>query len=501
MAIDRFYKDSFTLTISNMITGIIGFIYSIVLSRRLGAEGLGLYGLIMPVYGLLLCLTSEGLVTAISKISAVYNQKKDYRNLNKTLKTIFFFVLVWSISVALLTLIASSGIAAYIINDSRASDAIKIICPALIFVPLSAIIKGYFYGLGKFKTAAYVDILEKAFRILILLGTVAVLALNSVKSVVTAAYFSLAAGELTSLSVLYVIFKISRNRAVPKVSKAKGRAQLLFDVLVISFPLTINGFISSILSTASTLILPHRLMHAGLSYNSALSMIGKFSGMSLNIVYLPYIIVGSMLTVLIPDLSLKLSRKDAWGVEDRILQVFKISVLVGIGTASVCFAVPDTLGELFYGRDDIGDMIRFAAAAGFTSYVSSPTFGILNALGKQFILFRNSLFISVENLILIFILTGIRELNIYGYGITIIVISVSVLLINVMEIRKICYIRFPLSDLFVFLITGAAAYLSASLAAKLAVPLHPALRCAFTAAAAVAAICFVSRVTKRYRGG
>jgi stage V sporulation protein B len=68
--IDKFYRDSLVLTISNLVTGMIGFIFSIILSRSLGAEGLGLYGLVMPVYGLLLCLTSEGLITAISKASA-----------------------------------------------------------------------------------------------------------------------------------------------------------------------------------------------------------------------------------------------------------------------------------------------------------------------------------------------------------------------------------------------------------------------------------------------
>ena len=59
MHVDKFYKDSFILTLSNMVTGIIAFVFSLILSRELGAEGLGLYGLVMPIYGLLLCITSD----------------------------------------------------------------------------------------------------------------------------------------------------------------------------------------------------------------------------------------------------------------------------------------------------------------------------------------------------------------------------------------------------------------------------------------------------------
>ena len=180
MQIDKFYKDSFVLTLSNMVTGIIAFVFSIILSRELGAEGLGLYGLIMPVYGLLLCLTSDGLITAISKISTVYFNQRNLRNLNKTLSTVFVFVILWASSVAVLVLLCSRGIAAHLVRDQRAAVALMVLSPAIVFVPLSAVIKGYFYGLGKYKVTAAIDIVEKLLRVIILLSTISVLMLKSV---------------------------------------------------------------------------------------------------------------------------------------------------------------------------------------------------------------------------------------------------------------------------------------------------------------------------------
>ena len=53
---DNFYKNSFLLTLSNLATGVLGFIFSIYLSKILGPEGMGLYGLVMPIYNLFISI-------------------------------------------------------------------------------------------------------------------------------------------------------------------------------------------------------------------------------------------------------------------------------------------------------------------------------------------------------------------------------------------------------------------------------------------------------------
>lgn len=476
--VDKFYKDSFILTLSNMVTGIIGFIFSIVLSRELGAEGVGLYGLIMPIYGLLLCITCEGLITAISRISAVYYSRKDSKNLNKTLSTVFVFVILWAACVAFLVLLCNKGIAIHIVRDARAAEALMMLSPAILFIPISAVIKGYFYGLGKYKVTASVDIVEKLFRVIILLSTITILTPHSVGKTVAIAYFALAAGELVSLILLFICYKIQKSVISGNSGREKSRIQLLFDVFVISAPLCLNGILSSVISSVSTLVLPRRLVVSGFTYREALALIGRFGGMALNISFLPYIIIGSMLTVLVPELSLHIGRKDFWSAEVRIAQVLKLACAIGISTAIVCLTLPNTLGQLFYQRNDLGNMIRFSAPICLISFVSSPTFGILNALGKQNILLKNSLIISLESLVLIIVLPGIPALNIYGYGLSMILTSATALLINIIEIRKICEIKIDLQDVITLILTAAAAYLVTGVAGRLLFEAAPAIKAA-----------------------
>jgi stage V sporulation protein B len=370
---------------------------------------------------------------------------------------------MWSIAVAILVFLNASTISSFFIKDSRAADALKIICPALVFIPMSAIFKGFFYGFEKFTIPAGIDILEKCIRVTILLATMAILSVKNIKGAVTTAYFALAVGEAISLIMLFTAFKLFSHRLVPVKTKVKNPLQLLVDILVISCPLSLNGFLSSILNTASTLILPRRLISSGLSYDTALEQIGKFLGMSLTTVNLPFIIVGSMMTVMIPDMSLSLSKKDSWSTEKRISQVLRISYMVGMGTLIVSLCIPQKLGMLFYGRNDLGQMIMVAGVCNFISYVTAATFGILNGLGKQNVNLKNSIIVSVEGLILVFILTGIPSLNIFGYGIALVITSITGLILNLYEIRKVCELRVSFLKAAVLAISGLAGYLAVSI--------------------------------------
>jgi len=470
--IDKFYRDSFILTLSNMTTGTIAFVFSILLSRKLGAEGLGLYGLVMPVYGLLLCVTSDGIITAISKISTVYFSRREYKNLDRTLSSMFVLTALWACTVAMLVLIFHRPLVVYVVRDARASGALMVLTPALVFVPLSAIIKGYFYGMGKYRITATIDILEKLLRVGVLLTSIALLKPKSVSGTVAAAFLALTAGELVSFIALNTCYRIKKSRLKGGTGRIKSRIQLVFDVMVISVPLCFNGIVSSVISTVSALILPRRLMAAGFTYRDALALIGRFGGMALNISTLPFIIISSMLTVLVPDVSLNISKKDYWSAEERIAQVMRISCVIGIATSIVCFVIPGTLGRVFYQRNDLTEMIRFSAPICLMTFISSPTFGVLNALGKQNILLRNSLINSLQNLVLTAVLAGIPALNIYGYGLSVIITSATSLILNTREIRKICEIKIGLQDIAIMVFSGTVSWLAALLAgnALLAAP-------------------------------
>jgi len=449
---DNFYRDSIILTISNLTAGVLRFMFSILLSKKLGAEGMGLYSLVMPIYDLFTCLICGGMVTAISKEASSYYGLNDYGNLNKSIHTSLVFDFVLSVLITTLVFIFSPYISTYIIKDQRTLYSLWVICPALIFVALSSIYKGYFYGISNVKVPAIIDIVEKTVRMAIILGLINFFALKSVTSTVTATYISLSIGELISFILLFAYYKKSKNKLWNNASytkKNEGRAQLLFNVLLVSFPLCLNGFLNTIISALSTLIVPGRLVYAGIEYTESLALIGKFSGMAMSIVFFPFIIVMSMATMLTPDISKSISKNDYNSLELRVREVIKISFLLGISTMIICLATSDSLGKLFFDRYDLGPYIRLAALSAPFMFMSGSTFGILNGLGRQKDLLINSVVTSVLQLILLYILLGIPSINILGYGIALLVSSILSYIMNITSIKKNCYIRFSVSDFLI----------------------------------------------------
>ncbi len=308
MSKDTFYRDTFVLTLSNLAMGVLRFMFSIILSRQLGPEGVGLYGLIMPIYDLFCCLVCGGIIAAISRETSAYLGTRRFEDLHKTVNASLVFIVLWSIFIAGIMFILSPIICNYIIKDPRAIRSLWIASPAIVFIAISCVYKGYFYGVSQVITPSVIDILEKAVRMVILVGVIYYLSLKTIENTVAATYLSFTIGEIISFVFLYIFYKRSIKK-IPYTNSVRpdNSFQLLFKILIIAVPLAINGFLTTALQSVSTLLVPIRLVAAGFDHIGALEIIGKFNGMALAIVYFPLVIVVSLSTVIIPDISKKIS--------------------------------------------------------------------------------------------------------------------------------------------------------------------------------------------------
>lgn len=449
---DSFYKNTFTLTSANITVGVLGFIFSILLSRVLGAEGVGLYNLVTPIYNLFIGLMTAGIIAAISKISAIYSSTGDYSNLFKSLKTFALFNIVWSTIVGLLVFFAAPAIGNMWIKDPRTIMAIRITCPAMICIALSNILKGYFYGVSKITMPAFIDILEKAMRIIIMCLIVASISTKSLSVLVCTGYIALTYGEFQSLVLLYLYFRHSKNKLSYVPNKTENGFQLVFDILIVSLPLCLNAFINNAFSTISALVVPRRLISAGFTYSVALELIGKYSGMALIIANFPIVIITSINTVIIPDLSQTMANNDIFSARHRIKEVLLLSFTLGLATSIVCMLIPGPLGEMFFRNSELKNYIIAASIVTPISFSAMSLFGILNGLSRQNIILRNALLTETLEIVSLFILTGIKSINIYGYAITAIIVNSLSFILNICEVEKVISLKISLTDIVIIIL-------------------------------------------------
>ena len=65
-----FISGAIVLVIAGLVVRILGFIYRIYLSNLIGAEGMGLFQLITPIYSLIILTLTSGISIAVSKLVA-----------------------------------------------------------------------------------------------------------------------------------------------------------------------------------------------------------------------------------------------------------------------------------------------------------------------------------------------------------------------------------------------------------------------------------------------
>ena len=90
-----FLKGTLILACTGLISRIAGFFYRIFLSHAIGAEGLGLYQLVLPLQGLMAALSYTGIQSALSRLIAsrlALQEKKEARFSQEHLWLSFFLL-------------------------------------------------------------------------------------------------------------------------------------------------------------------------------------------------------------------------------------------------------------------------------------------------------------------------------------------------------------------------------------------------------------------------
>lgn len=136
------------LTITGLITRIIGFFYRIYLSRLFGEEGMGIYQLLSPALSLSFSLTAAGYQTAISKFVAANTAGRRSDDL-KTLLTGASITLPLSLGVNAVLFLAAEPIGTFLLKEARTISMLRILSFSIPFAALHACINGYFYGKRK----------------------------------------------------------------------------------------------------------------------------------------------------------------------------------------------------------------------------------------------------------------------------------------------------------------------------------------------------------------
>ena len=350
-----YIQGAFILTMTNLITGSLSFIYRVFLTRAIGSEGVGVYQLVLPLYLLFITLVSGGITTAVSKLIAEQAPGSNYRNMYKIIKICGITVGIWSLALCSFIFFNSEYLARYVLKDSRTFFSIMVFTPAIFFISLSAVLKGYFYGLQYVKPPAMIDILEKMIRLGGLLLTTYYLLPLGIEYVCAGVMAAMAAGEFISLVLLYFCYKTKKAAAIH--TKTDSTIHIITRILKTALPLSLSGALTTIMDMITAILIPMQLRAAGYSNSNALSLYGQVTGMVMPLLFFPFIIVASLGITLVPAIAASYATGNWTALNKKCNDSLKITSAIAFASTALFIVFPWELCRIFFKCPEAGNML------------------------------------------------------------------------------------------------------------------------------------------------
>ena len=220
-----FLRGIFVLGFSGVLCKLIGMFYRIPLTNILGSGGMGVYGLVYPIYSLLLVVSSSALPLALSKIVAENVALKDY-NYIRRLKKIALNLMLLIGGVLTLLLIIFSGQITNLQGVAEAKLAFIFIAPSILIVGLICVYRGIFQGLVEMKPTAISQLIEQCIKLVLGLILAILLLPFGVAYAVGGAMLAITISEAVAL--LYLIIKFNHlNKKQTKSGRQIANANII----------------------------------------------------------------------------------------------------------------------------------------------------------------------------------------------------------------------------------------------------------------------------------
>lgn len=444
----NYIQGAFILTMTNLITGSLSFIYRVFLTRAIGSEGIGVYQLILPLYLLFITLVSGGITTAVSKLIAEQAPGSNYRNMYKIVKISGITIGIWSLLLCTIIFFNADYLANQLLKDNRTHLSIMVFTPAIFFISISAVLKGYFFGLQYVKPPAFIDILEKLIRVFGLLLTTYFLLPFGIEYVCAGVMAAMAAGEFVSLALLYFGYKI-RKAAITSHTQTDSTIHIINSVLKMALPLSLSGALTTIMDMVIAVLIPMQLRLSGYSNSNALSLYGQVTGMVMPLLFFPFIIVSSLGITLVPAIASSYATGNWTALNKKCNDSLKITSVIAFAATALFIIFPWDLCRIFFKCPEAGNMLFWMSFVCVFEYWQFTLFAVLNGIGKQHVVLKNSILHIAISVICSYFLIPIPSIGIYGFVIGFCTSAVLICLWNLADLKRINQIHIDYANIFI----------------------------------------------------
>ena len=439
---NSFMKNVVILICSQLLIKVLGLIYKLVITNipGFGDTGLGYYSAGYQIYALLLTLSSIGIPSVISKLVSERIAIGDTKGAQRIFVVAFRFFTTLGLVLSLALFFGADLIANNILDVPDVAYVMKVLSPAIVFVAMSAVYRGYFSGQQDMKPTSVSQTLEQFLN--------CVLSITFVYACIGKdTYIMAAAGNLSTTCAIVITFvyllryykhnKLNTSDSIVSPEKKKSNKELLRTILGISIPITVSSLISVISGVIDTATVSNCMQIAYSEVESskealeqiAMSATGILSKVD-TLVSFPLAINLAFSTALVPAVSEALAKKDKKTASRRLSFSFFASLIIIIPCALGFIVLAQPILSMIYptASDGAGVMQIASISMIFTALTQTMTGGLYGVNQSKIPAIAAGLGAFIK-FILNMILIRNRNIGIYGAAISSFVYQIIVFLI------------------------------------------------------------------------
>ena len=322
------------LVLAGVLSKLLGAIYRLPLTNILGAEGIGIYQLVFPIYAFLLLVVCGGLPLAESKAIA---QSANGDEQKRVFKWTLLAMTILGAALSLF-LLALSPLFAKMVGQEKCLWGFVCISPSIFVCAIMGAIRGYFQGERNMIPTATSQVVEQFVKLVVGIAFAWWLSAKGVVWGVVGAITGIVASELVALVVISLFYFSTKKKFLQTGPSSNITKRQFFKMAVL---FTASACALPFASCLDSFLTINLLQIGGMSTMAATEMYGLLSGVVLTLTSLPCVFSQALATAIIPNLS-----RNREGGQDS-LAIRYICVVAIPCALAFCIFAPNIISLLY----------------------------------------------------------------------------------------------------------------------------------------------------------
>ena len=392
---EGFMQGVVTLMFSQVLIKILGLVYTLYLTNRsgFGDKGNGISAGAYQIYALLLTISSIGVPSAISKLISERVAVGDHKGAHRVFKIAFATFAVIGLVGSMLLFFGAHVIAYNWLQIPDAEMTLVALSPAVFFVTVASVMRGYFNGRQKISVGARSQTLEQVFKTLLTIMVVELVAiLSNVSTEWMAAGANLATTLATFLGFGYLVlyYRSERKELADEIKntvnyKYERVSDIIKKIMLVAIPITLTAIMSSINKNVDSFTVVRNLKMF-MDEDKATALYGILGGKVDTLTSLPLAINVAFATALVPAISAAKARNDKKTITEKTSFSLLVSMLIGLPCTVGMYIFAQPILNLLFPNANSGDLILQISSLTIIFTILDQTInGALQGYGKLMI--------------------------------------------------------------------------------------------------------------------